>query len=285
MANVTGAQIRKLMNWVLPKNVEGLAGLAYDALQPRRHDNAALEGRHAGERRCFVLGNGPSLAKMDLAPLADEYTIGANSFYKHPQASAVGLRYLCVGDPHFMRDTPECVTWHQTLCQKMPRTVFLLHSDAERLVRKNGLYQGREIYFVRTGLTTPTAVFARIDFTRALNVGTTTGTLVAIPLAMYLGFSEIYLVGFDANWLDNYDGSYHFYDKHELFPEFDSVSADTRGFSYEDEVTMVLREYQSHRLLRQIAQSRGVKLVNATLGGRLDMHPRVEFRSLFAGPR
>lgn len=277
------AQIRKLMSWVLPKNMEGLAGLAYDAVQPRLLANGALKGRHAGERRCFVIGNGPSLAKMDLAPLANEYTIGANSFYKHPQAATVGLRYLCVGDPHFMRNTPECVAWHQTLCEKMPRTVFLLHNDAEPLVRDNGLYQGRELYFVRTGLTTPTAAFARIDFTRGLNVGTTTGTLVAIPLAMYLGFSEIYLVGFDANWLDNYDGSYHFYDKHELFPEFDSVSADTRGFSYEDEVTMVLREYHSHRLLQQIAQSRGIKLMNATLGGRLDMHPRIEYRSLFGG--
>jgi hypothetical protein len=279
------AQIRKLMNWVMPRNVEGLAGIAFDALVHKRlKRNAALSGRHAGGR-CFVIGNGPSLKRTDLSPLAGEWTIGANSFYKHPQAAQVGLKYLCIGDPHFMADTAANVTWHQTLAEKMPGTVFLLHDDAVGLIERNHLYPGREVYFVRTGLTTHTTTFARIDFTRSLNVGMTTGTLVAIPLAMYLGFDEIYLVGFDANWLDNFDGSYHFYDKHELFPEFDSVSADTRGFSYEDEVTMVLAEYQSHRLLQELARRRGVQLANATLGGRLDMHPRVEYASLFGGRR
>jgi hypothetical protein len=271
------------MNWVFPKNVEGLLGLVWDALAERRISaNAALKDRHAG-KRCFVIGNGPSLARTDLAPLANEFTIGANSFYRHPQASTLGLKYLCIGDPHFMVERPETIMWHKTLCELLPKTTFVLHRDGERLARRNGLYQGREVYFVRSGLTTTVASFARIDFTRSLNIGRTTGTLIGIPLAMYLGFSEIYLLGFDANWLDNYDGSYHFYDQHELFPEFDSVAADNRGFKYEDELLSVLREYQSHRMLQEVAQARGVKLVNATLGGRLDMHPRREYGSLFDG--
>jgi hypothetical protein len=276
-------KIRQLMNWVVPKNVEGLLGLVWDAVaHSRTTANVALKNRHQG-KRCFVLGNGPSLAKTDIAPLANEYTIGANSFYRHPQADLVGLKYLCVGDPYFMIERPETIAWHKTLCEKMPGTAFILHRDAIPLVRNNGLYNDREVYFVRNGLTTSTASLARIDFTRSLNIGMTTGTLVAIPLAMYLGFTEIYLLGFDANWLDNYDGSYHFYDKHELFPEFDSVATDGRGAKYEDELVSVLREYQSHRLLQQVATTRRIKLLNATLGGRLDMHPRIDYRTLFHG--
>jgi hypothetical protein len=274
-------KIRGLINWVVPKNLEGLLGLVWDAVANSRITaNKALKNRHVG-KRCFVIGNGPSLGKTDLALLAGEFTIGANSFYRHPQAGVVGLKYLCIGDPHFMVERPETVTWHNTLCDKMPQTTFILHHTGQPLVQKNGLYRNRDVFFVRGGLTTTTESFARIDFTRSLNVGRTTGTMVAIPLAMYMGFSEIYLVGFDANWLDNYDGSYHFYDQHELFPEFDSVAADNRGFNYEDELASVLREYQSHSLLQQIAKARGIKLANATLGGRLDMHPRLEYRSLF----
>ena len=276
-------KIRQLMNWVVPKNIEGLLGLGWDAIAHSKiAANAALKNRHQG-KRCFVLGNGPSLAKTDLTPLANEYTIGANSFYRHPQADVVGLKYLCVGDPYFMIESPKTITWHKTLCEQMPKTTFILHRDGQPLVQNNDLYKGRHVYFVRTGLATATASLARIDFTRSLNIGMTTGTLVAIPLAMYLGFKEICLVGFDANWLDNYDGSYHFYDKHDLFPEFDAVATDGRGAKYEDEVISVLREYQSHRMLQQVAQARGIKLVNATLGGRLDMHPRLEYRSLFHG--
>lgn len=265
----------------MPKNLEGLAGLVWDAALHRRIGcNGALKNRHAG-KRCFVLGNGPSLKNTDLSLLGNEVTIGANSFYKHPQAEMVRLKYLCIGDPYFMQETPQTIAWHNTLCEKLPEAAFILHQDAQPLVEKNALYPGREKYFVRVGLTTSTANFARIDFTRALNVGVTTGTLVAIPLAMYLGCTEIYLVGFDANWLDNYDGSYHFYDQHELFPEFDSVAADSRGFTYEDELVSVLREYQSHRLLQELARSRGIKLFNATQGGRLDMHPRIDLEKVF----
>src|ERR1700738_2271379 len=33
------------------------------------------------DRRCFVIGNGPSLGKMDLSPLRDEITIGCNGLF------------------------------------------------------------------------------------------------------------------------------------------------------------------------------------------------------------
>ena len=32
-------------------------------------------------RRCFIIGNGPSLRRMDLSPLRDEVTFGLNRIY------------------------------------------------------------------------------------------------------------------------------------------------------------------------------------------------------------
>jgi len=40
----------------------------------------ALKDLHKGER-CFIIGNGPSLKKTDLAKLRNEYTFGMNRFY------------------------------------------------------------------------------------------------------------------------------------------------------------------------------------------------------------
>ena len=34
-----------------------------------------------GHRRCFVIGNGPSLNKLDMTKLKDEVTIGSNGLY------------------------------------------------------------------------------------------------------------------------------------------------------------------------------------------------------------
>lgn len=229
-----------------------------------------------------MIGNGPSLKNMDLKPLANEFAIAANSFYKHPDAAAVNLDYLCINDPHFMRDEPRCVDWHHILAEKHPTAHFVLTSAASAFVYKHNLYAGREVYFVQSGRPVHTARSVSVDLSRPLNVGVTTGSSIAIPLAISLGFSEIYLLGFDCNWLENMSASYHFYDTHELFPEFDSSVTDGRGYSYEDELRFILREFESHRLIRGKAEQLGVRIVNTTEGGLLDVYQRGRFTDCFA---
>jgi hypothetical protein len=41
---------------------------------------AALRDAYRG-KRCFIIGNGPSLRQMDLSPLRDEVTFGLNRIY------------------------------------------------------------------------------------------------------------------------------------------------------------------------------------------------------------
>ncbi len=249
---------------------------------PILKENVALRGRHAGERRCFVIGNGPSLKGMDLKLLAEEYTIAANSFYKHPDARLIGLDYLCINDPHFMTDEPRTVAWHRTIAEKLPHTRMLLNESAHPLVERHHLYPGQDVHYVKIGRSTRYASSINIDLSKPLNVGVTTGSSLAIPLALSLGFREICLIGFDCNWLADTSASYHFYQTHEFFPEFDSVVADNRGFKYEDELRTSLGEFESHRLLRQKAEQIGVRIVNATAGGLLDVYPRTAYADLVA---
>jgi hypothetical protein len=214
---------------------------------------------------------------MNLQPLADEYTIAANSFYKHPDASVVGLDYLCINDPHFMKDEPRSVSWHRTIADKVPTACLVLHEAAQPLVGAHQLYSGHEVYYVKSGPWTHSAASINLDFRRPLNIGMSTGSSVAIPLALALGFREIYLIGFDCNWLESPSASYHFYQTHEHFPEFDSLDKDTREFDYEDKLRTGLREFESHRLLSEKAKLVGARIVNATKGGLLDVYERREF--------
>ena len=272
-----------LADWIIGPKLLELAGDTW-----RRHfaghndEIGALAGRHAGARRCFVIGNGPSLKGMDLRPLAGEFTIGANSFYKHPDAAAIGLKYLCIFDPHFMQDQPRAVEWHQTIAQKLPGTTLVLHDSARPLVARHGLYPGREVHYARPGFQTHELKYVDFDFRRRRNVGMTTGSTIAIPLAVFLGFREIVLIGFDCNWLADTGKSYHFYDTHEYFPEFDSVAKDGRGYGYEAFLRIIQREFESHRLIRGKAESLGVRIVNATRGGLLDAYERADYGALFA---
>lgn len=275
---------RHVADWCVGPRLEAeLVSLWSRVNKPPLNENRRLTGRHAGERRCFVIGNGPSLKGMDLTPLADEYTVGANSFYKHPDAPSVGLKYHCVFDPHFMRDEPRAVDWHRTIAEKTPNASFLLHEAARELVHRHGLYAGREIFFLRPGPWTHEASSVNLDLSRPLNVGCTTGSSVAIPLALALGFREIYLIGFDCNWLADLTSSYHFYEAHEHFPEFDSLAKDNRGLTYEDELRSELREFESHRLLREKAERLGARIVNATAGGLLDVYERRPYAACLRG--
>lgn len=268
--------VKVAADWLIAPNVQKIATRLYRrTLGEPIYANRQLHNRHADRRRCFVIGNGPSLKGLDLSPLAHEVTIGANSFYKHPSAEAMGLDYLCMGDPTFYADEPRVVEWHRIIEARMPQTTLITHQAAARFFAKHGLHAQREVYYI-TVAERPVheASAVNLDFAHPLNIGQTTGTLIMIPLAMFLGFREIYLLGFDANWLEDLNASYHFYDQHEIFTEFDSVSTDGRGYSYEDELRAVHREFESHRLLHERAQQAGVSIINATAGGRVDVYPR-----------
>lgn len=272
--------LRDLAGWVPTRVQNALISAAHDLVtHVDVSRNEQLRGRHQG-RRAFVIGSGPSLRNQDLRRLAGEVTIGANSLYKHPHAAELDLKYLCIGDPSFMTDEPKSVDWHRTIERLMPRTELMLQPRGLALAAKHGLYREHNLYTFRRGVTHFIPELLRFDFTRPLDVGVTTGTMLCIPLAIFLGCTEIVLLGFDANWLDNYEGSYHFYDTHAQFPEFDSLKADYRWPLYEDQLILALREYEAHRMIATRAAQLGIRVVNATGGGRLDVYPRVSYEEL-----
>ena len=54
----------------------------------------ALKNKHKG-KRCFVIGNGPSLNKMDLSLLKNEYTFGVNGvFYAFDELGFMPTYYV-----------------------------------------------------------------------------------------------------------------------------------------------------------------------------------------------
>lgn len=274
--------LRDVTNWTVPAKMQRLLlGLIYSMQGVGVGANQRLKNRYAG-RRCFVIGNGPSLGKMDLSPLAGEITIGANSFYKHPDAEKVGVKFLCISDESFMIDEPRAVEWHRIIAARMPNTSVILHPTARPIIEKYGLYPDHELFYFRRGVVVPYPELIDFDLSQPINVGNTVGTQLVIPLAVYLGCTEIILVGFDCNWLESYTESYHFYRQHDQFPEFDSLKTDDRWDCYEDHLIFALRDFEAHRLIAERTAQLGITVKNATAGGLLDMYPRVRFEDCFA---
>ena len=279
------SRLRDLASWLVPEAWIGPASevvyrVRNRAWTNRLAANASLAGKHRGARRCFVLGNGPSLNTQDLSKLAGEITICANSFFQHPAVDQIRPTYCCVGDADFIADKPNAVAWLQELERKLPEATLFFRPWAPEVFERHGLFRNHTLHFIDSVYKVPHLSLVHLDLARPMNVGYTTGSGFAIPLALYLGFPEIYLLGFDANWLaDIHKGQLHFYQTNPHFPHFDHTA--TEGHTMENQLRTMHLEFRSHRFLRELAGERGQKLVNATNGGWLDMYERVSYESLF----
>src|SRR5262249_41650849 len=144
---------RELATWFVPDAWLGpVSELHYRLtrrnLMRRLAPNTQLAGRHRNERRCFVIGNGPSLNTQDLSLLADEFTIIANIFFQHPDVDRISPAYCCVGDPDFVSDTPNAIAWLRELESKLPHTTLFFRPWAPDVFQRHNLFLNHTIHYL-----------------------------------------------------------------------------------------------------------------------------------------
>lgn len=88
-------------------------------------------------------------------------------------------------------------------------------------------------------------------------------------LATYMGFKEIYLIGVDFSFHNEYKNI----NNHFIKNYYDNNSQ-TSNF-YDEE------QLRSFKAAKKYANEHGIKIYNATRGGKLEIFPRVDFDSLF----
>ena len=219
----------------------------------------ALRNRHWG-KRCFILGNGPSLRGADLGLLADEYVIGTNRIYLHPACKQWRRWYYCAVNPNVMEqygreigalDAVRFLSWeHRALVADGGPVLWLDSSNEPRF---------------------------SFDLSRGLWQGATV-TYVAMQVAFHLGFTDVVLLGVDhhyeragqPNKLVTSDGA-----------DPDHFSADYFGPGCRWQLPDLARSEVAYRLALLAYSQEGRQIRDATVGGRLDVFPKVEFAELF----
>lgn len=239
--------------------------------------NAALRGRHA-DQRCFVLGNGPSLATVDLTALAGEFTIAMNSISRHPDALRWSPTYYCRAEPGAAYDTPTKVESIRSLTQGMDCEGYFFPWDAQPSIIKNNLLPAaRTFYFKSIVDLTEWPIHERpIDLADGMPfVGNT--AQFAILLAMYMGASPIILLGMDHDFLAHRSINRHFY---AAQAEDKGSSDDLSIYSYKRMMADCLREWERYEVIHAMARRAGTMILNATRGSFLDVFPTVELDDL-----
>lgn len=219
----------------------------------------ALRGKHWG-KRCFVLGNGPSLLKSDLTLLRDEYVIATNRIYLHEESMNWRRWYYCAVNPNVIEqfadeihglDAVKFLPWeHKAALGSVSDAVWLRTSNEPRF---------------------------SFDLTRGMWQGATV-TYVALQVAFHLGFTEVVLLGVDhhygragqPNKLVTSGGN----DPDHFAPGY-------FGEGCRWQLPDLAQSELAYRMARLAYEQEGRRVRDATVGGRLEVFPKVKYEELF----
>lgn len=230
-----------------------------------------MRDSYAG-RRCFVIGNGPSLGEMDLAPLRQEITIGSNCLFLLFEDIGFKPTFLTVEDRLVAEDRGDIISALRGATKVIP-------SDLAHFIRPDDdtVY----IWFRRHYSHFPT--FSP-DLARTAFWGGTV-TFLNLQLAYYIGCRDVYLIGVDH--------SYDIPDDADIAERgvITSRSADPNHFSpdyfgpgYRWHDPKVERMERSYVAAREFGATHHLRISNATDGGKLEVFPRVEYSEIIRKP-
>lgn len=160
----------------------------YAKIHPVIKKNKRMKNSHIGER-CFVVLNGPSINQHDLTRLKDEYVFATNFFYRAPLCGIVKPNMYCWLDSKRLSDKSARDLINE-IHETCPEAMLLLNFKAHQFLGEkdyiNYVYPKNLSNFFRTR--------NRLDRISS-NYGTV--AFLAISTAIYMGFSDIYVLGLD----------------------------------------------------------------------------------------
>lgn len=231
--------------------------------------NAALKGRFSG-KRCWIIGNGPSIRRQDLTLLRDELTFVVNRFIHHEQAEAINPSFYVIVDPKFGAGS-----WGEDFVEqverRLPDVEMIVGFDGDRFLHDRALLQGHRRHIILPNQLFCFGYRTPIDLTRGIP-GMDNVTKSAISTAVYMGFQEINLLGVDGNGLLLPQGS-HFYGH---------VPGPTEQVELEKALVSSSMSMRSWRALPDYLRRFGVSLISRNPESVLTSIPYAPYEAAFS---
>jgi hypothetical protein len=223
-----------------------------------------LKGAHVG-RRCFIIGNGPSLVKTDVTKLYGEITIGSNGIFLLKNKVGFYPTYYTIEDHLVAED-------RASEAASFIGPIKLFPYDLNYSLR---CCTDATFFYFHRKLVNGEPRFVP-DLVTGAHFGGTV-TYLNLQLAVFLGCDPIYLIGVDhsynTNFAINKDGSV--WTSNEDDQNHFDKSYFGKGYRWHD--PQVERMEASYRAARAYAARSGITIANATAGGMLEVFPRVQF--------
>jgi hypothetical protein len=225
---------------------------------------AKLKEIHKG-KRAFIIGNGPSLKQTDLSKLRNEITFGMNRIYIAFPEWGFTTTYLCVTNDLVVEQFVDDIT-------ALPIPKFIAwrsHRHFSQHLRGTQLPT-----FVYTSYTGPRFT---ADVRGRVWEGATV-TYLALQLAFHMGIEKAILIGVDHNFASKGDANKTVVsegdDPNHFMPNYFG-----RGVRWQ--LPDLDTSEMGYVFARDAYRKAGREVVDATVGGKLTVFPKVAYNSLF----
>ena len=237
-------------------------------LHPWRRESirrlAQLKDVHQG-KRAFIIGNGPSLKQIDLSKLRNEITFCMNRFYLAFPELGFAATYLCITNDlvveQFVDDInslaiPKFIGWRSHR-----------HFSPQLLITQIPTF----VYTTYTGPRFTHDVRGRVW------EGATV-TNLALQLAFHMGIQKAILIGVDHNFASKGDANKVVVsegdDPNHFMPNY-------FGKGVKWQLPDLDTSEVGYILAREAYRKAGREVIDATVGGKLTIFPKVDYNSLF----
>jgi hypothetical protein len=223
-----------------------------------------LKDIHKG-KRAFIIGNGPSLRKTDLSKLKNEITFGMNRVYIAFPEWGFATTYLCITndlvveqfvDDINMLTIPKFIAWRS-------HRHFSPQSPVAKLPT-----------FIYTSYTGPRFT---PDVRRRVWEGATV-TNLALQIAYHMGVEKAIMIGVDHNFASKGDANKAVVsegdDQNHFLPNY-------FGKGVKWQLPDLDTSEIGYTFAREAYRKAGREVVDATVGGKLTIFPKVDYNSLF----
>ena len=244
----------------------------------------AMRGKYKGHR-CFLAGNGPSLASTPLELLKDEYTFGVNKI--------ADIYKMTTWRPSFYVNVANGVVFppQRDACILAARDAisFLCVDNLQHLygVNDDGVCKITDNIYplkVTFRLYDPTEIDSSTwSYDISDHVSKDGCSMYSVfQIAVYLGFDPLILIGCDLGhkgfiWEENKDPN-HFTEDYWERLTIDGGKPYRITDQYAKKQARHIRS--AHIMAQEVCDKMGVKIYNATLGGELEVHQRVDFEDI-----
>jgi len=273
-----------MLNKVIKSYLINLLVDAHDLFytHPDLKKNIELKNKYNGQT-LYILGSGSSILLYDLKVLKNKYVMTQNSFHMHSDILDVEPNFHCVV-PYYQSEK-EINLWVEYIAdmkEKMPNSLFIWGLNTKTLIDEYHQDLSNRSYYVRQKYNLLTLKKAKINIAKTIMTIPTVLTQ-CLTIAIYMGFKEIYLLGFDLDQIcHTKDGTYgRFYGMSKIT---DTKYEEDANRELDIETTAGWYDWwlmnKQFLLIKHYADQHNISIINGTHGGILSYFQRNPIENL-----